>query len=68
MSFPASVVIDYTNYRGERSERLILPRRIWFGTTEWHAEPQWLLEAIDLAKDSKRDFAMNQIHTWGPSK
>ena len=32
----AVVTIDYTNYRGERAYRTVLPVRIWFGETEWH--------------------------------
>lgn len=57
-------VIDYTNHRGERGNRVILPLRIWFGSTPWHPTNTWLLEALDLAKGQKRDFDMACIHSW----
>lgn len=48
----------YKNYRGEVSERTVRPIRIYHGATEWHPEPQWLLEAFDMEKDAVRAFAM----------
>ncbi|MGV3721359.1 MAG: hypothetical protein ACO1SX_10670 [Actinomycetota bacterium] len=59
-----SVVIDYTNWRGERAKREILPFRLWFGSNDWHPEPQWLLDAWDAEKDELRIFAMRGIHAW----
>ena len=38
--------ITYTNYRGETAQRMILPKSIWFGSTEWHPEPQWFLRPL----------------------
>jgi predicted DNA-binding transcriptional regulator YafY len=61
------VLLDYTNYRGERSSRLVTPLRIHFGSSEWHPEPQWLLGAYDHAKVATRDFAMKDIHGWKPA-
>lgn len=61
----AVVAIDYTNYRGERSVRAVLPTRIWFGETDWHSGAQWLLEAEDVARGVARTFAMKDIHSWG---
>lgn len=58
------VLIDYTNWRGERGVRRIRPLSIWFGATEFHPHPQHLLRAIDVAKDAERDFAMASIHSW----
>lgn len=67
MSTPA-VVIDYTNHRGERAERTIVPRVVWFGMTRWHPDiPQWLLDAIDVDKQEDRTFAMKDIHSWRPA-
>lgn len=60
------VEIEYTNYRGERGRRVIDPLRIYFGSTEWHIEKQWLLRARDVAKNEMRDFAMKDIHDWAP--
>lgn len=58
------VTILYTNYRGETATRLILPEKIWFGSTEWHPEPQWFLEALDIEKQAVRSFAMRDIQIW----
>jgi predicted DNA-binding transcriptional regulator YafY len=56
--------ILYTNYRGETGLRRIRPERLHFGSTEWHPEPQWLLDAIDLDKSASRTFAMKDIRAW----
>jgi len=59
-----TVRILYTNYRGETSLRTIVPEKIWFGSTEWHPESQWLLDALDLEKSQGRSFAMKDIRAW----
>lgn len=56
-----SVVLTYTNYRGETAERRIIPFEVWFGSTEWHPEPQWLLRAYDCEKKAERDFALKDF-------
>lgn len=53
--------VRYTNYRGETATRQIRPVRLWFGSTEWHPEPQWLLTAVDMGKGELRDFAMCEM-------
>lgn len=58
------VRIRYTNYRGETADRRIRPRRLWHGTTEWHPEPGFLLEAEDVERRVIRDFAVGDIETW----
>ena len=55
------VTLTYTNWRGETAERTIIPLRPWFGATEWHPEPQWLLTAIDVEKGAERDFALKDF-------
>jgi predicted DNA-binding transcriptional regulator YafY len=65
--FPDQVVVlDYTNWRGERSERLIWPLYIHFANSNWHKEFQWLLVARDLAKGQNREFALKDVHGWHP--
>jgi predicted DNA-binding transcriptional regulator YafY len=59
-----SIVIDYTNHRGERAWRSIKPVALRFGSTRWHREPQWLLEAYDLDKQTSREFALTGIHSF----
>jgi predicted DNA-binding transcriptional regulator YafY len=60
----AVVEIVYTNYRGATDRRRILPSRLWFGCTEWHPQPQWLLDAWDLDKRALRSFALCDIAGW----
>ena len=62
-----SVSILYTNWRGETGERLIVPENLFFGSTEWHKEPQWLLHAYDVEKQAYRDFAIKDIAGWKPA-
>lgn len=38
--------------------RRVIPHHIWFGVTDWHSQPQWFLQALDLDKGEIRDFAM----------
>lgn len=58
------VVIRYTNYRGETAERRIIPMRIRFGSSEWHPEEQWLLDAFDLDRGADRSFALKDVTEW----
>ena len=51
------LLVVYKNWRGEVAERKIIPRRIWFGSNQWHPEPQWLLDAEDVAKGDVRSFS-----------
>jgi len=52
------LTFTYRNWRGEIAERRAIPRRVYFGATEWHPEPQWLLRALDVDKGAERDFAL----------
>jgi predicted DNA-binding transcriptional regulator YafY len=58
------VVIDYTNWRGERRDRKVMPLGLHFGTNEWHPVKQWLLYAIDLETGEERFFAFTNIRDW----
>lgn len=55
------VTLTYTNYRGETAKRTITPKHVYFGSTEWHPEPQWLLCAYDHDKKADRDFAIKDF-------
>ncbi len=61
---PQKVQLDYTNWRDDRSLRLVTPHDISYGTNEWHREPQWLMQAFDHDKNSMRTFALKDIHSW----
>ena len=58
------VTIKYTNWRGHTSFRRIIPVEVWFGSTEYHKEPQWLLKAVCYVNFAMRDFALKDIHSW----
>lgn len=59
------VEFNYRNHRNEIATRHVRPIRIWFGSTAWHRESQWFLEAFDLDKQATRDFAMaNMLTGW----
>jgi hypothetical protein len=58
------VSVVYTNYRGVTALRRIIPRRIWFGHTEWHPGEQWILDVLDVEKGVERSFAMADIREW----
>lgn len=48
----------YKNYRGELSVRTVTPSRIFWGSTKYHPEPQWIMVAFDHDKFADRDFAL----------
>ncbi|WP_038367787.1 hypothetical protein [Bosea sp. UNC402CLCol] len=52
-----AITARYTNWRGETAERTFIPHRVFFGSNEWHPEPQVLIEAMDCEKGALRTFA-----------
>ena len=63
MTHATEVELDYTNWKGERRLRRVLPHELWYGTTNYHPTPQWFIRAIDLEKNAMRDFALRDIHS-----
>ena len=53
-----SIHVLYRNHRGEVATREILPIKVYWGSTEYHPENQWLLECFDVEKEARRDFAL----------
>jgi hypothetical protein len=49
------------NWKGIPGHRKIQVARIYFGSTEYHPEEQWLLEALDIDKKEYRIFAMKDM-------
>jgi hypothetical protein len=49
----------YTNWRGQTRLRLLIPVRLYWGSTQYHPEPQWLLEAVDAETGQVKDFALS---------
>lgn len=62
-----AVLIRYTNYKGVTADRVVLPERLWFGSTSWHPTPQWLMDALDVAKGERRTFALSDVASWIPA-
>ncbi|MCM1507950.1 MAG: hypothetical protein NC177_12580 [Ruminococcus flavefaciens] len=58
------VSFKYINYKGKLSIRRVRPIEIWFGSTNYHSENQWLLKAFDIDKNDYRNFAMKDIQEW----
>ena len=63
---PMAIVLDYTNWKGERRDRRVMPLTLWFGVSEFHDEAQWFIRAIDLERNVMRDFALATIHGVEP--
>jgi hypothetical protein len=55
------LTFSYKNHRGEVATRVVTPILVRFGSTEWHPELQWLLQAFDHEKQAEREFAMKDI-------
>lgn len=60
------VLIDYTNYRGERRVREIKPIELEFTATKWHPVTQYLLRAKDMEDGVVKHFALVDIHATMP--
>jgi predicted DNA-binding transcriptional regulator YafY len=60
---PSALVLDYTDHRGDRSPRTVVPVRVWFGKTSQHPERQWLLDAYERAARGVRTFALLGVHS-----
>jgi len=60
----AAIMVSYRNYRGETSDRRIIPLQVYYGNTEHHKEDQWLLKVWDLEKENYRDYAFKDIVEW----
>jgi predicted DNA-binding transcriptional regulator YafY len=61
-----SVVIVYTNWKGETGLRTITPKLMFWGSTQYHPVLQWLLLAFDEDKKEERTFALKDILSWKP--
>jgi len=48
LKYSNAVVIDYTNWKGARRKRQIIPMSLTLGANDYHPDEQWLLSAMDL--------------------
>lgn len=51
------LTFSYLNYRGEVSVRRVQSPHLYWGSTDWHPAPGWLMRAWDVDKQAWRDFA-----------
>lgn len=67
---PRRVLIDYTNWKGERAKRLIVPheKTLRFTGSEYHPEAQWVFDALDVERNVIRTFAVLNVHSWGKAE
>lgn len=70
MKYPignASVSFVYRNHRGLTETRRVRPEFLYFGTTEYHKTPGWLLDAYDHDRGAIRTFSIPDIQSpWTP--
>lgn len=66
MADPKLVRFTYKNHKGAVAVRQVVPKKIHFGSTQWHSDEQWLLDAYDAVKGADRTFAMKDISGWVP--
>lgn len=57
-----SIRVDYTNYKGERRIRKVIPIKIKFGHSDFHKMDTWLMDVYDLEKEAFRTYAFLGIH------
>jgi hypothetical protein len=57
----AVIEFDYFNWKGHSSKRRVHPEKTWWGSTEWHPEPQLFLRGFDVGKSAMRDFATKDM-------
>lgn len=52
---------EFTNHRNEVAERRVIARSVQWGSTAWHTDLQWFLEAYDIDKQEPRSFPLANI-------
>jgi len=55
------VIFIYTNWKGVERERRATMLNLFWGSNEWHKEPQWLIEGWDAEKKARRTYALKDI-------
>lgn len=58
----AYTVLDYTNYKGDRKKRAVIPLKVRFESNNEYHGVSWILEAYDVNKRRVRSFDIKQIH------
>jgi hypothetical protein len=53
--------VIYTNWKGVKAKRNILPFFIYYGSNQWHKEKQWLVKVWDLDKKAFRTYTLKDM-------
>lgn len=56
-----TIRFKYTNWKGHTSVRTAQVISLMYGSTDWHQELQWLVQAIDTDKNEPRTFALRDM-------
>ena len=59
-----AIRVRYRNWKGETAVRSIIPLGVFYGSSEFHKEEQWLLKVWDLEKSDYRTYALKGISEW----
>jgi hypothetical protein len=55
------ISFTYKNWKDEVNERRAVLSSLWWGSNEWHPEPQLLVNGYDLDKKAPRIYAVKDI-------
>ncbi len=55
-------VVKYINYRGESAYRAFIFKHMYYGSTSYHKDPQWLIVGFDLHKRANRTYALSDMN------
>lgn len=58
------IKVLYKNWKGEEKIRTIIPKDIYFGSTNYHKQEQWLIKVFDVEKQVERTYALKDIKEW----
>lgn len=61
ISFGSIIEFDYVNWKGIKGQRKVEVRKFYYGSTDFHPEEQWLIEAWDYDKKAYRIFAAKDM-------
>lgn len=63
-----AVTLDYTNWKGERDLRHVIPLGLWYGVSPFHEQDgeQYYIRAFDLGRGAYRDFSLKSVHSATP--
>lgn len=53
--------IKYKNWRGEESEREIIPESIYYGANKFHPQAGWLIAGVDVESGKNKTFSMRDM-------